>query len=111
MSNLWGILERAKSGEEIEVCSGVDDVCTRCPYLKEDRCFYERDADAEIVEMDSKAIELLKLQVDIKVTWDEIKAKIPGILNQWFGQYCRKCDWRTVCRANISTSGIRKALN
>lgn len=102
-------MERAKDGEEIEVCSGADDVCTRCPYLKEDKCFYERDADAEIREMDSKAMELLKLEVTMKVIWKDIKAKIPGILSQWATDYCKQCDWRTVCEANFSiTSGFER---
>lgn len=108
MSNLWEVLARAKAGEEIEVCSGVDDVCKRCPYLEGDRCFYDRDADAEIREMDSKAIELLKLKVNMKVTWQEIKVKIPELIHEWSNGYCKKCDWRKVCEANfLMTSGFK----
>ena len=40
--NLKEILIRAQSGEEVEVCSGVDDVCTMCPFLKERRCGMRR---------------------------------------------------------------------
>ncbi len=40
IENLREILRRAEAGEEIEVSSGVDDVCRMCPNLKGEICFY-----------------------------------------------------------------------
>lgn len=103
MSNLREVLERAEAGEEIEVCLGADDVCKRCPYLRGGKCVYDKDDDAEIREMDSKAIGLLKLEVNTKVKWPDIKVKIPEVFHEWSREYCKNCDWRRVCNEKIES--------
>jgi len=108
VSNLRDVLKRAETGEEIEVCSGTDDICTPCPHREGDSCIYSRDAETEIKEMDRKAIELLELEVPMKVTWLAIKKKIPEVLYEWSLSYCKKCNWRPVCEAYIRTSGYRR---
>lgn len=109
VSNLKKVLERAEAGKEIEVCSGADDICKMCPYLKGDRCLQSRDAEAEIREMDRKAIELLKLETFKKVKWLDIKERLPEVLYEWSGRFCRKCDWRRVCEAiGMMTSVYRR---
>ncbi|MEW6163387.1 MAG: DUF1284 domain-containing protein [Nitrospirota bacterium] len=97
VSNLRKVLERAEAGEEIEVCSGADDICKKCPYLKEERCLYGRDAEDEIGEMDRRAIKLLSLKARRRVRWVDIKEKIPEILHEWSRDYCKECDWRKAC--------------
>ncbi|MEW6214590.1 MAG: DUF1284 domain-containing protein [Nitrospirota bacterium] len=94
--NLREILKRAEAGEEIEVYSGADDICKRCPYLKGDRCFYVKDA--EIREMDRRAIKLLRLKIKGRVKWLDIRKKIPEILHEWSREYCEECDWRKTCK-------------
>ena len=95
--NLRGILERAEAGEEIDVYSGADDICRRCPHLKRGKCLYDKDRDAEIKEMDRRAMKLLRLKIRGRVKWSDIKEKIPEILDEWSREYCEECDWRKVC--------------
>ncbi len=83
--------------EDITISSGADDICTRCPWLKEGRCEYDRNADKEIREMDSKALELLGLSPGSRIKWQTLRRKIPGIFPVWFSLYCRECDWRGAC--------------
>jgi len=97
IANLNGILNRAEAGEEIEVYSGADDVCKMCPYLKEGICFYDKDTEAEIREMDRRAIRLLRLRTRWRVKWLDIREKIPQIFCEWAREYCKDCNWRTVC--------------
>ena len=97
IENLKEILIRAQSREEIEVCSGVDDVCSVCPFLKERRCHYDKYAENEIQKMDRDAIKLLKIEPGMKVMWFDIKERVKRILRTWKGNYCKNCNWRKVC--------------
>lgn len=97
IENLKEILIRARSGEEIEVCSGVDDVCSMCPFLKERRCHYAKHAENEIQKMDRDATKLLKIEPGMNVVWSDMQERVKGILRTWMEDYCRNCNWRKVC--------------
>jgi hypothetical protein len=97
VANLREVIKRAEAGEEIEVYSGADDVCKMCPYLKEGICFYDKDTEAEIREMDRRAIRLLRLKTRRRVKWLDIREKIPQIFREWSREYCEDCSWRKVC--------------
>lgn len=97
IANLGEILKRVGSGEEIKIHSGADDVCKKCPYLKKGMCFYDKDIEAEIREMDRLALRLLKLKTKESVKWVDIRDKIPEILPVWARKYCKNCSWRKVC--------------
>ncbi|MEW6409242.1 MAG: DUF1284 domain-containing protein [Nitrospirota bacterium] len=99
VENLKNVLKRAED-EEIEVCHGADDVCRRCPHLKDYKCQYDEHADKEVREMDETALSLLKVNPDIRVRWQEVKKKIPEIFSEWFENYCMECDWKQVCEKN-----------
>lgn len=103
VANLGEILKRVGSGEEIKIYSGADDVCKKCPYLKEGMCFYDKDTEAEIREMDKVALRLLKLKTHRRVKWLDIREKIPQIFREWAREYCKNCNWRKVCEKITST--------
>ena len=97
VKNLREILKRVEAGEEVEVCSGADNVCKKCPYLKGKLCLYDKDAEAEIRAMDKRAMGLLRLKTRDRVKWQEIRKRIPEIFHAWLREYCENCDWRKVC--------------
>jgi len=97
VANLRMVLGRAKSGEEIEICTGADDICRKCPHLKGERCFYDKNSDNEIRKMDRRAIKLLRLSAHGKIKWLEITSKIPEIIGEWADKYCETCGWRKAC--------------
>jgi hypothetical protein len=100
IDNLKEVLKRAEAGEEIEIWSGADDVCRECPYLRGEFCLYDNDAENEIREMDSKAIELLGLEKGLEVKWTDINKKVRTIFREWAERYCKECDWRRACEKN-----------
>jgi hypothetical protein len=100
IENLKEVLRRAEAGEEIEILVGADDVCRKCPYLKDTICVYDENAEDEIRDMDRTAIKLLGLRNKGKAKWTDIKKKIPIIFKKWKGRYCEGCDWRSVCEKN-----------
>ncbi len=97
--NLKDVLQRAES-EEIEVCDRADDVCEKCPYLKDYKYGYDENADEEINGMDEMALSLLKIGQDAKDRWQDVREMIPEIFSQWFANYCYNCDWNSVCEKN-----------
>jgi hypothetical protein len=99
IDNLRNTLNAVKS-EGLTIGRGGDDVCGKCPYLINNACQYSENADAEIREMDRKALALLDLAVEKSVTWDGIQNIIPDIFSDWFRSYCSDCEWITVCEKN-----------
>ena len=97
VENLRQIIKRVEAGEEIEVHSGADDVCKMCPYLKGQKCLYDKNVENEIREMDRMAIKLLGLKKQNKITWMEIKEKFPEVFTKWSKKYCTDCGWRWAC--------------
>ncbi len=97
VKNLREILKRVESGEELEICSGADNVCKMCPYLKGKACLYDKDAEAEIRAMDKRAMRLLRLKTRDRVKWQEIRERISEIFHTWLREYCENCGWRKVC--------------
>ena len=97
IENLEQIVTRATSGEEIEVCSGVDDVCSVCPFLKERRCHYDTHAENEIQKMDRDSTKLLRIEPGMKVLWIDMRDKVKRILRIWKSDYCKHCNWQQVC--------------
>jgi hypothetical protein len=95
--NLNELLKRAEAGVEIDVYSGADDVCRKCPYLKGKICLYDTNAESGIREMDETALKLLNVNERASIAWEGIKKKIPGVLITWSIKYCSKCNWRGVC--------------
>jgi hypothetical protein len=110
VTNLKEILRRVEAGVEIEVYSGADDVCKMCPYLKVEMCFYAKDAEAGIREMDKRAIELLGVKDHERVKWIDVKKKIPEIFREWAREYCKVCNWRKVCERGPEYRRIKEGL-
>lgn len=106
VTNLSGVITRALAGEEIAVQSGPDDVCGRCPYLRNSICSFNKGADDEIREMDKTALALLQVKTGSRVQWSDMKEKISSIFSQWSRTYCRICDWRSACGKDASFSGL-----
>ena len=102
VANLKEILEKARSGEEIEICSNADDICRKCPHLKGEVCYFDKNSDHEIRKMDRRAIKLLRLSAHERVQWLEIRDKIPEIIKEWTDTYCKVCGWRRACETKFS---------
>lgn len=83
--------------EKIEICTGADDICGRCPHLKGSTCGYSERADEEIAEMDRKALDLLGMASGTKAEWGMIKENLANLFHDWFKTYCAVCDWRWAC--------------
>ncbi|AKG91858.1 hypothetical protein GAH_00810 [Geoglobus ahangari] len=90
-------LRRVVSDSEIEVVFGADDVCERCPYLKDGVCSYSESAEEEVTELDQMAYRLLSTYPGQRTTWHEVKEKLPEIMRTWKEFACSECDWKTVC--------------
>jgi hypothetical protein len=100
VENLSHVLKMA-AYKEIEICNGIDDVCKKCPYVKDEKCYYNEHADEEIKEMDEKARRLLNLTTGMKIKWYKIKKELSGIFNEWSESYCKDCNWRQVCEKDV----------
>ncbi len=99
IENLRNVLERAET-EDVEICGEADEICVKCPYLKDNKCSFDEHADEQIKEMDKTALNLLEIDKDAKMKWQNIKKDVPGVFPQWLKEYCGECDWKKVCEKN-----------
>jgi hypothetical protein len=91
--NIYTVIGR----QEIYIVNGPDDVCARCPYLKEDMCKNPDYKDEMIRLQDMDALRLLELKPGLVISWEAISDKLPGIINEWKAIYCEGCGYRKVC--------------
>lgn len=91
-SLLREIRGRALSGEEVEVVKGVDDLCVKCPMLKEGACAFEED----VREMDEEALEVLGLKVGDITHMEEVREKLKGLVD-WISSFCEGCEFEEAC--------------
>ncbi|MCE5194881.1 MAG: DUF1284 domain-containing protein [Nitrospiraceae bacterium] len=81
----------------LEITLGADNICEKCPNLKDEKCSYTSNADRIILKMDEFALKLLGENAGAKLEWDSVKEKIPSIFKSWMKKYCKKCSWASVC--------------
>lgn len=94
--------------EGVEVCEGADDICYKCPSLKEAGCGYSEDADTEVLEMDRLAMDLLGVREGMKISWDELRQRLSGIFAEWFKSCCVECVWNKACEKNDSWRKLKE---
>lgn len=99
IDNLKETLHAAKT-EGLTIKTSSDDICRKCPYLKNGSCRYSENAEDQIRGMDRKALELLSIVPGISVTWEAVSSRIPGAFADWFRSYCIDCEWRPACEKN-----------
>lgn len=98
IDNLRCLLQRAAGDEDILVVEGADDVCRACPYLSENLCFHEPDAERKIRRLDESAMHFLDIKPSEKVKWQDLRLKVQSAPSQWFSAFCDGCDWETLCQ-------------
>ncbi len=91
IENIYSVI----GNEKIEVVGGADDICAKCPYLKNNAC--SNYGEENMLFQDKQAMKLLGLKPGMIVTFKTISAKLPEILEQWKAQFCLDCVYRRVC--------------
>jgi hypothetical protein len=93
IKNLYEVIKK----EKIEIVTGVDDVCRKCPYLKDDKCRSNDYTDEKIHLQDKEALRLLEFKPGLIVEWKMIASKLPNIIEEWKAEFCLACGYRKVC--------------
>jgi uncharacterized protein len=93
IENLYAVIKK----EKLEIVTGVDDVCRKCPYLKDEKCKSSDYTDKKIHHQDKEALRLLELRSGSIVDWKMIASKLPNIIEEWKAQFCCSCGYRKVC--------------
>lgn len=88
-----------KSWEEnpVKVIDSADDICKKCPYLKEGRCHLPNSGEKEIKRLDRLALKLLKIKPKEKVEKRFVLNSLPRVIDAWKSQACQDCQWQGLC--------------
>jgi hypothetical protein len=93
IENLYAVIKK----EKLEIVTGADDVCRKCPYLKEEKCRSSDYTDEKIHLQDNEALRLLGFKPGMIVEWKKIASKLPNIIEEWKAEFCLACGYRKVC--------------
>ncbi len=93
IDNIYNIIKI----ENLEVVAGPDDVCRKCPYIKDNECGSNEYSNEKILAQDWEALRLLQLAPGMIVSWNILAAKLPAILDEWKKKFCGSCGYKTVC--------------
>ena len=91
--NIYSVIGK----KDIDIVKGTDEVCAKCPYLKDGMCNNPEYSDEMITHQDSEALRLLEFKPGMRVDWRLISDKLPGIIGDWKAQFCGECGYRKVC--------------
>jgi len=93
IKNIHEVLKK----EKMEVVAGPDDVCAKCPYLKNKKCASNEYSDEMILAQDKEALRSLGFKNGEMVDWKMIADRLPGILDEWKARFCTRCGYKKVC--------------
>jgi hypothetical protein len=93
IENLYTVIKK----EKIEIVTGADEVCKKCPYLKDEKCRSSDYTDEKIHLQDHEALRLLGFESGMIVDWKMIASKLPTIIEEWEAEFCCACGYRKVC--------------
>lgn len=93
IENLYAVIKK----ENIEIVTGADEVCRKCPYIKEGKCRSSDYTDEKIHLEDREALRLLEFKPGMIVDWKMIASKLPDIIEEWKTEFCLACGYRKVC--------------
>ncbi|CAG0962679.1 MAG: DUF1284 domain-containing protein [Candidatus Methanoperedens sp.] len=93
IKNIYAVLKK----EKVEIVSGPDEVCAKCPYLNDKKCASNEYSDEMILVQDKEALRLLGFMAGKIVDWKMIAVILPDILEEWKVQFCAGCGYRKVC--------------
>lgn len=100
--NVRRMLREIRRGALIELVEGCDDVCSKCPYIKDNKCMKHESSEVEVREMDLGWLRELGLNYGDKLrTLEVAKEKATPINLQ---SICRKCEWLLFCIRRVKNS-------
>ena len=93
IKNIYSVIAKGK----IEIVEGPDEVCARCPYLKDNKCASNEYTNEMILFQDTEALRLLGFKSGMVVDRWMISGKLPAIIKEWKAKFCLDCFYRKVC--------------
>ena len=93
IENIHSTLKNPK----MQVVSGTDDICAKCPYLENGKCASNEYSDEDIRAQDSEALRLLGLEPGAIVEWGKVAKMLPPILDEWKSLFCGECSYLKTC--------------
>lgn len=89
VENMFNILDRINK-EQIIIKVDFDDICKKCPNLMSDIC----TSDSEIHLLDNKVLELLNIELNKPMYFNEINSYLSKYLTEnTFLKICNNCSW------------------
>lgn len=95
VKNLEVILSKVET-REVRIVMGPDDLCKACPNLSGERC---TKGEKKITELELLALNLLKGNPGDTIEWEDIKERLPEILDRWKKRACLDCEYEEVCKS------------
>ncbi len=93
IENIYSIIGK----EKVQVVTGPDEVCKKCPSLVDNKCANDDYTNEEILFQDKEALRLLGYKPGDITNWETISAKLPLVIEEWESEFCVNCRYLKVC--------------
>ncbi|MBM4386117.1 MAG: DUF1284 domain-containing protein [Deltaproteobacteria bacterium] len=98
--NMREIHDRVVEGNEsFVVVERGDDICAKCPHLKDNTCANDRTTDGEVMEHDAKLMRILDFEFGREMTLKDLMDYLEknGGRFMKIRRICNACSWREYC--------------
>jgi hypothetical protein len=91
-------IEEDDTADIIELVSGCDDVCKKCPHKQQSGCEF----DEKVLRLDAAYLQSLVLQYGQIISMEKLTASIRHKMDlKKFDENCGNCSWFHLCRPVI----------
>ncbi|MFH1364070.1 MAG: DUF1284 domain-containing protein [Candidatus Aenigmatarchaeota archaeon] len=103
---------RTKPTSKFKLIMGCDDVCSKCPHMKDGLCRKTSEINKWIKKQDSDIISLLKMRPDTSYTFrNAFNISIEKITNKELKTVCKGCEFLNSCLKWGVNNSFRKDID
>ncbi|MGC8729073.1 MAG: DUF1284 domain-containing protein [Elusimicrobiales bacterium] len=97
MKNIVGILG---DNAYVEVLNGCDDICVKCPNMKDGKCVSENGGEEFVKIMDDIVLNKMGIKPQEVLNWREAENKVLSRfkLKKDLEGVCSDCSWNDICK-------------
>ena len=99
VSNMKRIISELKNNPRLIILDSCDDLCSKCPNMKNKICVNSKGGDEEVKRMDSLILSKLSIKASSEFFYNDLRKKILDNFKtkKELDGICSNCSWNRIC--------------
>jgi hypothetical protein len=100
VANMKRVISELKNNPEVIVIDDCDDLCSKCPNMKDGICVNSKGGDLEVKRMDGLVLSKLSFKSLNKFFYNDLRKKIIDNFRtkKDLDGICSNCSWKRICK-------------